>query len=59
MVKCWCNGCLLNELKDSIRMKCNVNNNTTNFCKTKQAEVSIENGISCDVNDKETKLLDY
>ena len=39
-------------------MKCKVNNNTTNFCKTEQAAVSIANGLSCDVNDKEPKLLD-
>ena len=38
-------------------MKCKVNNNTTNFCKIEQAEVSIANGLSCDVNDKEAKHI--
>ena len=57
-MKCWFYCCLPNELNDSIRMKCKVNNNTTNFCKKKQAEVSIANGLSCDVNDKKEKLLD-
>ena len=57
-MKYWCYCYLPNELNDSIKMKCKVNNNTTIFCKIKQAEVSIENGLSCDVNDEEAKLLD-
>ena len=59
MVKCWCHCGPLNELNDSIIRKCKVNNNITNCSKTEQAEVLIENRISCDVNNKEAKLLDY
>ena len=44
-------------------MNYEVNNNTTNiyfyfFCTAEQDEVSIANVLSCDVNDKEAKLLD-
>ena len=56
LMKYWCYCGLPNELNDSIIMKCKVNNNTTNCCKTKQAEVLIANGISCNVNDREAKL---
>ena len=59
LMKCWCYCGPPNELNDSIIMKCKVNNNTTNCFKTEQAEVLIENRISCDVNNKEAKLLDY
>ena len=40
-------------------MKCKVNNNITNFYKTEQAEVSIANGLSCDVNDKKAKAYKF
>ena len=59
LMKCWCYCGLPNELNDSIIMKCKVNNNITNCCKIEQAEVLIGNGISCDVYNKEAKLLDY
>ena len=58
-MKCWCYYGIPNELNDSIIMKCKRKNNTTNCYKTEQAEVLIANGISCDVNNKEAKLLDY
>ena len=58
-MECWCYCRPPNELNGLIIMKCKVNNNTTNYCKTEQAEVLIANGISCDVNNKEAKISDY